>query len=89
MNKLEFKAGYYEWNIFINDDCFFTFDCDIGEDIDENTTYEYLKFIVDNCIDAMQLELKENDKEPLEEKYIPELKKQMLEMWSYHFGIEQ
>ena len=88
MNKLLFRAGYHEWNIFINDDCFYTFGDDISEDILEDTTYEDLEFIVDDCIDAMQLDLKDNDRELLEEEYIPELKKQMLGKWSYHFGIE-
>lgn len=88
MDKLEFKAGYYEWNVFVNDNCFYTFGDGISENINENTTYEDLEGIVDFYIDGMQMELKEDDKESLEEKYIPELKKQMLEKWSYYFGIE-
>ena len=89
MNELEFRAGYYEWNIFINDDCFYTFDDGISENILEDTTYEDLESIVDFYIDGMQNDLRDDDKEPLEEKYILELKKQMLEQWSRHFGINQ
>lgn len=89
MNKIAFRAGYYEWNVFVNDDCFYTFSNGISEEIHEDTTYEDLQDIVDFYVDAMQMELKEYDKEQLEEKYIPELKRQMIEMWSNHFGIEQ
>lgn len=89
MDELMFRAGYYEWNVFVNDDYFYTFGNDVSEDINDSTTYEDLEGIVDFYIDGMQEELKEDDKEPLEEKYIPELKKQMLEQWSHHFGINQ
>ena len=89
MDELMFRAGYYEWNVFVNDDCFYTFGNGISEDINDSTTYEDLESIVDFYIDGMQEELKEDDKEPLEEKYILELKQQMLEQWSHHFGINQ
>lgn len=87
MDKLEFKAGYYEWNVFVNDDCIYTFGSEISENINEDTTYEDLESIIDFYIDGMQEELKEDDKEPLAEKYIDILKLQMLDAWSYHFGI--
>lgn len=87
MDKLEFKAGYYEWNVFINDDCFYTFGNGISENINEDTTYEDLESIINFYIDGMQMELREDDKEPLEEKYVDILKLQMLDAWSYHFGI--
>lgn len=89
MNKIEFRAGYYEWNVFINGDCFYTFGDSISEDINEDTTYEDLENIIDFYIDGMQEELKEDDKEPLKEKYVDILKLQMLDAWSYHFGIER
>ena len=87
MDKLEFKAGYHEWNIFVNGDYFYTFGSGISDDINDDTTYEDLKGIIDFYIDGMQEELKEDDKEPLEEKYVDILKLQMLDAWSYHFGI--
>lgn len=89
MNNVRFRAGYYEWNVFINDNCIYTFGDGISEEIHEDTTYDDLQGIVDFYVDAMQMELKEDDKEQLKEKYIPELKIQMVEMWSNHFGIEQ
>ena len=89
MNNVRFRAGYYEWNVFVDDDCFYTFGDGISEEIHEDTTYEDLQGIVDFYVDAMQTELKEDDKEQLEEKYILELKKQMLEQWGYHFGVER
>ena len=88
MDELMFRAGYYEWNVFVNDDCFYTFGHGISEDINDSTTYEDLESIVDFYIDGMQNDLKDNNKELLEERHIPELKKQMLKQWSYHFGIE-
>ena len=89
MDRIEFEVGYHEWNVFVNDDCFYTFGDDISEDITEDTTCEDLECIIDDYIGAMQLDLKENDKEPLKEKYICILKLQMFDAWSYHFGIMQ
>lgn len=89
VNELMFRAGYYEWNVFINDDCFYTFGDSISEDINDSTTYEDLESIIDFYIYGMQNDLKDDDKELLEEKYIPELKKQMLKQWGSHFGINQ
>lgn len=88
MSKVLFRAGYYEWNVFIGDDCIYSFG-DVGEDITEDTTYTELEYFVDDCIYCMQEDLEDKGREQLEEKYIPELKKQMLEQWGYHFGIEQ
>lgn len=84
-NNIEFKAGYYEWNIFLNGKQFFSFGASIDEEIGESTSTEELKEKIDICIEAMQEWLKENNKEPLDEKYIPELKMKMLMVWSYHF----
>ena len=88
MKEVLFRAGYYEWNVFVGDDYFYTFGDGISEEIHEDTTYEDLQGIVDFYVDGMQMELEEDDKEPLEEKYIPELKRQMVKIWSYHFGIK-
>ena len=84
-SNIEFKAGYYEWNVFLNEKHFFAFGASIDEEIGESTCVEELKVKIDICIEAMQEWLEENDKEPLDEKYIPELRAKMLSVWSYHF----
>ena len=89
MKNVLFRAGYYEWNVFLDDDCIYSFDHNISEDFTEDTTYAELEDLVNDCIYCMQEDLKDKGSEQLEEKYIPELKKQMLEKWGYHFGIEQ
>lgn len=99
MSGIEFKVGYYEWHIYLNGELFYTFlgDDDVllngiysiehPEDYYEDERFASLEEIVDWFIDDMQRILEEDDKEPLEEKYIPELKKQMIEQWGWHFGV--
>ncbi len=84
MLNVEFKAGYYEWNVFINGEYFYTFGDSVDEDIYEDTDIE---LVVEDYIDLMQMDLYDNDREPLDEKYIPELKKQMMEVWGCYYGI--
>lgn len=90
MSKVEFRVGYYEWNIYINGKHFYTFNDGIGEDIHEDTTYSDLEIIIEEYINLMNLDLQTSDKEMLEDEELEaELKKQMIEQWSYHFGIEK
>ncbi len=84
-SNIEFKAGYYEWNVFLNGEHFYSFGTGIDEDVNDNTTYEQMESLVDDYIEAMQEEMRDNDKEALEERYIPELKEKMLQLWSYHY----
>lgn len=56
MKKIEFKAGYYEWNLFIDDEfiyCFGDSDNENFDNMDELETY------VDMCIDAMDMDAKD------------------------------
>lgn len=90
MSKVEFMAGYYEWNIYIDNKHFYTFGDGIGEYIQEDTTYSDLESIAEEYIDMMNIDLQTNDKEMLEDEEIKaELKKQMVDKWSYHFGISK
>jgi hypothetical protein len=88
MCKIKFRAGYYEWNVYLDNDCLYSFGSDISEEISEDTSSEDLKVIIDECIKYMQLELSEKDSPLIPENLISELKEQMFYAWSYHFGIE-
>lgn len=98
---IEFKAGYYEWNIYLDGELFYTF-VDSGnqlgddmwsiehpEEYEEDYRYNSLEELVEAYIDDMQDFLREEDKQPLEEKYVPELKIKMIKAWRNHFGIEK
>ena len=87
MNRIEFKAGYYEWNIFIDGDYFYTFGADISEEFHEDITCAELENIVEDCIDCMNIDLQTNEKDMLDESLRAELKEQMVAVWSYHYGI--
>lgn len=89
MKNIQFRPGYYEWNVYLDDECIYTFGSDFDEVITNDTTCDDLKCIVDDHIYCMQEELLDNDKTPLDDKYIPVLKQQMLKQWSYHFNIAQ
>ena len=88
MNDIRFRAGYYEWNVFIGENWIYSFN-DVSEDITEDMHIQELGYLVDDLINHMQEELEDEGKEQLEEKYILELKRQMIEMWSYHYDIEE
>ena len=93
MRKIEFRAGYYEWNASADGECFYSFS-GIEEDIEDDTTYEDLEATVDFYIDAMQDELSEragNDEEEIELtiEELTELRKQMIEAWAQHFDIKE
>lgn len=85
--EIAFEAGYYEWNVFLNGKIFYSFDVDAEDFNDLNT--DSLKDFVSDCIETMQEALKEEGKPQLEEKYIYELKGQMVEKWGYHFEINE
>lgn len=84
-NNIEFKAGYYEWNVFLKGEHFYSFGTSIDEQIEENTSYDELENIIEEHIECMQEDLIEHNKEPLDEKYIQELKEKMLFVWSWHY----
>lgn len=87
LKGITFSAGYHEWNVFKGDECIYTFDGGISEEFGEGTTYEELITYIDMCIEAMYEHWKAEEKELLDEIYIPELKRQMAEEWSSYFDI--
>lgn len=86
---VRFAAGYYEWDVLVNNKLFYSFGSDISEDITEETTYLDLEYLIDDCIYCMQEELEDRGKATLPEALLPELKEQMLALWSYHFDISE
>ena len=84
MRKIDFTAGYYEWNVLINDEVVYTFD-DIAECIDENDNEETLQYLIDEFVDCMIEELKEKSDDRFSNLELAELKSQMFKQWSYHY----
>lgn len=85
--RVEFKAGYYEWNIFIDGEYFYTFGDGIEEDIHGDTTYSELESIVESCMECMDIALMNDEKEAFPNELRAELKEQMMAVWAYHYGI--
>lgn len=88
MEQIGFKPGYYEWLVYLNGEFFYSFSDDISDDIPIDASYSDLESIVEDYITLMQFHLWEDGKDELDPKYIPELKRQILDEWAYHFGIE-
>lgn len=98
--NIEFKVGYYEWNVYADGKHFYTFD-DIGEllyeDMEndeeingihrEEPDYENLENVVELCLWSMDRHLEEQNIERLGKGDMLRLKSKMLEAWSRHYGI--
>lgn len=87
---IEFLAGYYEWNLYINGKLVYTFDEGISEWITNNTKKDDFKNIVEMFVDGMIEEMEETGS-----KHISSVKNnmetiinKMLEVWVNYFGIE-
>lgn len=87
---IEFLAGYYEWNLYINGKLVYTFDEGISEWITNNTKKDDFKNIVEMFVDGMIEEMEETGS-----KHISSVKNnmetiinKMLEVLVNHFGIE-
>lgn len=84
-NLVDFKAGYYEWNVFMSGVCMYTFEVDSGTFVDMNS--DELEQHIDDCIQAMQEELREDGNFELGDAVVAALKRQMVEAWGSYFGI--
>lgn len=84
MRKIDFTAGYYEWNVLINDEVVYTFD-DIAECIDENDNEETLQYLIDELVSSMIEELTNESDVRFSDLELTELKAQMFKQWSYHY----
>lgn len=87
MNRVEFKAGYYEWNVFINGEYFYTFGDDVSENIPYPCTLDDLENVVEDYINYMDIALMNDEKEPFPNELRAELKEKMIDVWAYHYGI--
>lgn len=87
MSRVEFLAGYYEWNVYIDGEYFYTFGDGISDDVTTCTTYSELENIVDDYIDCMDIALTNDEKESLPNELKNELKAKMIEQFVYQYGI--
>ena len=56
MRKINFVQGYYEWNVYVDNKCVFTFNDgsgEIGEDFSDVENYIALTYVIDDYIDYM------------------------------------
>ena len=89
--EVYFAAGYYEWNVFINEDVVYSFDeLNPFEYYEQDTiSYDDLLNYIDVCVDTMKEDFKARGQEVLSEKSINSLKKCMAEELSMHFDIRK
>lgn len=60
MRKIEFLVGYYEYNVYVDDEHIFTF-ADFDEYFDnENDLEENLNYVTNDCIEDMLESAKED-----------------------------
>lgn len=84
MRKINFVQRYYEWNVYVDDKCVFTFDDGnggIGEDFSDVENYIALTYVIDDYIDYMltAIEFEFTDAE------LAELRIQMIDKWERHY----
>lgn len=87
---IEFLAGYYEWNLYINGKLVYTFDEGISEWITNNMKKDDIKNIVEMFVDGMIEEMKETGSKHISavKNNMETIINKMLEVWVNHFGIE-
>ena len=83
-NEVQFRAGYYEWNVIVNNEHVYTFDGSNTFEKLSGLNAEELNYYVENLIDLMQEERPKNGKLPLRAEIVGELKKQMTDTWKYY-----
>lgn len=86
--RVEFTPGYYEWNLYIDGDHFYTWGDGIIDDVPLDGTYKQLQGCVEATVDCMNLHLMEEEKVPLEKALIPVVQKKMTEVLGLHYGID-
>ena len=87
MNRVEFKAGYYEWNVFVDGEHFYTFGDDISENIPYPCTLDELENVVEDYIECMNIALMNDEKEAFPNELRIELKEKMMAVWACHYGV--
>ena len=82
MRKVEFNAGYYEWNIFIDDECVYSYE-DLAEFFEAGySAEESVEVMIDEISECFEEEQKEY---PLTDEETEYLKKIMIEKLHYHY----
>lgn len=87
MSRIEFLAGYYEWNVYIDGECFYAFGDGISDEICQCNTLSELENVVDDYINCMNIDLTNDEKEPFPNELRNELKERMIKQFIYHYGI--
>lgn len=87
MNRVEFRAGYYEWNVVVDGEHFYTFGDDVSENIPYPCTLDELENVVEDYINCIDIALMNDEKEPFPNELRAELKEKMMAVWAYHYGI--
>lgn len=83
MRKIDFNAGYYEWNVYIDGEVAYSFD-DFSENIEEDTT---AKELAEMLIDEMKYDNEKNMRLSTQEER--KLKRIMIERLSNHYGLDK
>lgn len=83
MRKIDFNAGYYEWNVCIDGEVVYSFD-DFSELINEDTT---AKELAEMLIEQMTTD--EEKGVQLNKWEIKDLKQEMIERLSNHYGLDK
>lgn len=81
-NNIEFKAGYYEWNVWKDDQIVYTIGADILDDLDEDATENDLEVLANACIETMQEHFEEQELELWPEDWTLDLNQAMIEAWA-------
>lgn len=83
---VDFRAGYYSWDVFVKGEHKFSFEVDSErfDGMDSNC----LRDFIEELIDAMQAELEEDGKVLLDQDEVEYLQDQMYDAWMAHFDIE-
>lgn len=83
MRKIDFNAGYYGWNVYIDGEFAYSFD-DFSENIEEDTTAEELAELL---IDEMKYG--DEKKAILSKQEEQNLKMIMIEKLSNHYDLDK
>lgn len=76
MRKIDFVLGYYEWNVYVDDKCIFTF-----EDVSDVGSYTTLTDVIDDYIDYIL----NVTKFEFTDEELAELRIQMIDKWERHY----
>lgn len=98
MRDIRFGAGYYEWNVIVDDELYYSFKdiCDYlfsekesNEDYTENEWLYMIDDLVRSMIDDDEYFEEHNEIEPLTKDELDELKRQMFNVLTYNYGIKE